>query len=221
MGLLVLGRGLVQFLVLAIRIVIDGGVDGFAPGLGAEGVYVFALGKLDGLYEGLAEIGKGRSSLELDLALGGGGEETPESGAEIAGGEIFAGEEIGDVAAHFVGSAGLRFLAGMVVAEVRMTGKEGSAAAVAIGEGERTQSGAVFSPCDRRAVLFKRDGSAIVFTCDGMTAFFDCDGRAVFFMRDGKAVFLNCDGRAAFLNGDRRAVNGATSRHGSLQKRRI
>ncbi len=36
------------------------GADGFAPGIGALGVDVFVLGEVQGLDEGLAEIGEGR-----------------------------------------------------------------------------------------------------------------------------------------------------------------
>lgn len=101
-----------------VRIIVDGGVYGFAPGVGAEGVYVFVLGELDGLDKGLAEIGQGGSGLGLDVALGDSSKEAAQGRAEIAGGDITAGEEIGDVAANLLGGPSLRFLAGMEVAEV-------------------------------------------------------------------------------------------------------
>jgi hypothetical protein len=76
-------------------------------------------------------------------------------------------------------------------AEVRMAGAARSAAAAAIGKGERTQAGTVVLMRDRRAVNFM------------------CDGRAVNFMRERRTVNYMCD---------RRAVNGAIGGHGSLQK---
>jgi hypothetical protein len=75
--------------------------------------------------------------------LGYGGEEAAEGGVEIAGGEIFAGEEVGDVAAEVFGGEGLGFFAGVEVAEVGMFGGAGSAAAAAVGEGERAEESAV------------------------------------------------------------------------------
>lgn len=42
-------------------IAFDGIADGFAPAVGAEGVDVFVLGNVDGLKEGLHEVGDGAS----------------------------------------------------------------------------------------------------------------------------------------------------------------
>ena len=61
----------------------------------AEGVDVLALGKMDGLDESLGETGEGVGGARLDVAADDGGQEAAEGGAEIAGGEVFAGEEIG------------------------------------------------------------------------------------------------------------------------------
>src|ERR1700719_932750 len=91
-----------------------------------------------GLDEGLAEIGEGGGGFGLHLALGYGGEEASESGAEVAGGHEAAGEVIGDILAGFLAGEGLRVLAGVERAEVRMVGA-GSAAVAAVGKGERTQ----------------------------------------------------------------------------------
>ena len=154
------GRNLVRVWARVFRHVIgnvvDGGADAGAPGVGAEGVYVFVLGELDGLHQGLAEIGESGSGSRFDLALGDGGEEAAEGSTEIAGGEITAGEEIGDVLAHFVGGAGLGFLASVKVAEVRIGGTVRSTATAAIGKGERTQRHAVLGAKSRHGSLQKR-----------------------------------------------------------------
>jgi hypothetical protein len=49
----------------------------------------------------------------------------PRAAAEIAGGEVFTGEEIGEVAGEFIGGAGLGVSAGVVGTEVGMVGKRG------------------------------------------------------------------------------------------------
>jgi hypothetical protein len=36
---------------------VEGGANGFAPGVGAEGVDVFVLGEMNGLEEGLGHVG--------------------------------------------------------------------------------------------------------------------------------------------------------------------
>src|SRR6266566_101271 len=87
-----------------VEVLADGIADGLAPRVVAEGVGVFVLGKMDGLDESLGEIGEGAG------------------GAEIAGGKILAGEEIGQFAGEFIGGAGLGVFAGVVGAEVGMMG---------------------------------------------------------------------------------------------------
>jgi len=168
-----------------------GSADGFAPVIRAEGIDVFALGEVQGLDERLAEIGEGGGCFGFHLALGDGGEEASEGGAEIAGGEIAAGKVIGDILAGFLASEGSGLLAGVERAEVRMTVAPGTAAVAAIDKHERTQRGTVVLTCDHRAILFLCDRSAVFFTCDR------------------RAVFLLCD---------RRAVDGAIGGHGSLQR---
>src|ERR1700724_2212218 len=91
-----------------------------------------------GLDQGLGEIGEGGGGFGFDLALGYGREEASESGAEIARGDEGAGEVIGDVLAGLLAREGLRVLAGVERAEVRMV-CAGSAAVAAVGKGERTQ----------------------------------------------------------------------------------
>ena len=76
------------------EVLVDGIADGPAPPVGAEGVDVFLLGKMDGLDEGLREIGDGARGAGFDVAADDGGQEAAESGAEIAGGKVLAGEEI-------------------------------------------------------------------------------------------------------------------------------
>ncbi len=120
-----------------------GGADGFAPGIGAVGVDVFVLGEGQGLDEGLAEIGEGGGGFGFQLALGDSGEEASEGGAEIAGGHIAAGKVIGDLLAGLLASEGLRFLAGVERAEIRMVGAAGNAAVAAVDKHERTQRGTV------------------------------------------------------------------------------
>jgi hypothetical protein len=125
--------------VAVIEVLADGIADGFAPGVGAEGVDVLVLGKRDGLDESLGEIGEGAGGAGLDVAADDGGQEAAEGGAEIGGGKVSAGEEIGEFAGEFIGCAGLGVFAGVVGAEVGMTGGAGSAALAAVGESETTQ----------------------------------------------------------------------------------
>ena len=81
--------------------------DGLAPGIGAEGVDVFVLGEVQGLHEGLAEVGEGGGGFGFHLTLGDSGEEASEGGAEIAGGHIAAGKVIGDILAGGFATKGL------------------------------------------------------------------------------------------------------------------
>jgi hypothetical protein len=106
-------------------------------------VPVVVLGKMDGLDEGLGEIGEGAGGARLDVTAGYAGDEAAEGGGEIAGGEVLTGEEVGEVAGEFIGRAGLGVFAGVVGAEMGMAGGAGSAALAAIGEGETTQGLAV------------------------------------------------------------------------------
>ena len=117
---------------------VDGVADGLAPGVGAEGVDVFVLGEMDGLGESLRQVGEGAGGAGFDVAASDGGEEACECGAEIAGGEIVAGEEVIEVAAEFFSGDGLGFFLGVVEAEMGMAGGNGSEAAAAIGEREMT-----------------------------------------------------------------------------------
>jgi hypothetical protein len=106
--------------MVVLRITFDGRVHGLAPGLGAIGADVFVLSDLDGLEKGLGEISKGGSGLGFDVALGGGGKEAAQGGAEVAGREITAREEIGNVFSELLGGLGLDFFASVEMAEKRM-----------------------------------------------------------------------------------------------------
>ena len=108
-----------------------------------KGVDIFVLGKMDGLNEGLGEIGQGASRARLDVAASYAGDEAAEGGAEIAGGEVFAGKEIGQLVGELIGGAGLGFFASVEAAEVGMPAGAGSAALTAVGEGEAAQGHAV------------------------------------------------------------------------------
>jgi len=112
---------------------------GFAPSVRAEGVDVFVLGYVQGLHERLAEIGERGGGFGFDLALGDGREEATEGGTEVASGDVGAGKVIGDVPACFLTGKGLRFLAGVEGAELRVAVLAGRATLTAIGEGERTE----------------------------------------------------------------------------------
>src|SRR5712691_3324500 len=95
---------------------------------------------MDGLGEGLGEIGEGAGGAGFNITADDGGQEAAEGGAEIAGGKVLAGEEIGEVTGEFIGGAGLGVFAGVVGAEVGMVGRAGLAA---VGKGETTQGLAV------------------------------------------------------------------------------
>ena len=78
-----------------VVVVVDGVADGLAPAVGAEGVDVFLLGDVDGLQEGLDQVGDGAGGSGPYIAADNGGDEACQGGAEIAGGNVFAGEEVG------------------------------------------------------------------------------------------------------------------------------
>lgn len=103
-----------------IAIFFDVRMDDAAPAVGAEGIDVFVLGKMDGLQESLAEIGERSGGFGLELSAGSRSENATEGEAEIAGGKIVAREEKTDVAADFFGGLSLSFSAGMEATEKRM-----------------------------------------------------------------------------------------------------
>jgi hypothetical protein len=95
---------------------VDGIADGFAPGVRAEGVDVFLFGNVDGLHESLGQVGDGVGGFGFYIAADNGGDEARHGGAEIAGGEVVAGEEVGQVFAEFSCGAGAGFFLGVVEA---------------------------------------------------------------------------------------------------------
>jgi hypothetical protein len=126
-----------------VVVVVDGGVDGVAPGIGAESLAVFVLGDVDGLQESLRHVGDGAGDFGFDVAADDGGDEAAQSGAEIAGREVVAGEVAGEVIAETLRGAGASFFFGVVVAEIGMVAEAWSAATAAIGERKHTQGHAV------------------------------------------------------------------------------
>jgi len=100
-------------------------------------------GVLDGLHESLGEVGEGVGGFGLYIAADNGGDEACQGGAEIAGGKVVAGEEVGQVFAEFLRGAGAGFFLGVVEAEVGMVADARGTATATIGERERTQGHAV------------------------------------------------------------------------------
>jgi hypothetical protein len=97
-GLLRFGLGVAGCGWEAVVIVdVDGGADGFAPAVGAEGVDIFVLGEVDGLQLSLDHVGNGARESGFYIAADYGGDEAGEGSVEIAGGEVVAGEEGGEV----------------------------------------------------------------------------------------------------------------------------
>jgi hypothetical protein len=121
-----------------VAVLVDGIGDGVAPAVAAEGVDVFVLGEADGLEERLRQVGDGAGGFGFDVAAHDGGDDAGEGGAEIVGGEVVAGEEVGQVLTDGFGGAGTGFFLGVVEAEVGMVAEARSAATAAIGEGEQT-----------------------------------------------------------------------------------
>jgi hypothetical protein len=126
-----------------VAVAVDGIADGVAPAVGAEGVDVFVLGDVDGLKQSLRQVGDGAGGSGFYIAADDGGDESCEGGAEIAGGEVVAGEKVGQVFAERFRGAGSGFFLGVVEAEVGMAADARSAAAAAIRERKRTQGQAV------------------------------------------------------------------------------
>jgi len=122
-----------------VAVVVDGVADGLAPAVGAEGVDVFVLGHADGLQESLGQVGDGASGSGFYIAAKDSGDEAPQSSAEIAGGEVIAGEEVGQVFAEGLRGAGASFFLGVVEAEMGIFAGARSAATAAIRESKRTQ----------------------------------------------------------------------------------
>ena len=117
--------GVIGLGIEVLEILVEGIADGFAPFAFADGVDEFFLREMEGLEEGLCHVSEGGGGFGFDVAAGYGGEEAGKSGAEIAGGDEIGREEIGEVLAEIFGGAGLRFFAGVIETEVRMSGRSG------------------------------------------------------------------------------------------------
>ena len=55
-------------------------VRGFAPGIGAESFTVFVLGDVDGLHEGLGQVGDSTGGSGFHIAANNGGDEASQGG---------------------------------------------------------------------------------------------------------------------------------------------
>src|SRR6266700_1553235 len=166
-------RGLFGFGVgreAVVVVVLDGVADGFAPAVRAEGVDVFVLGDVDGLHESLGQVGDGVGGFGFYIAAKDGGDEACQGGAEIAGGEVVAGEEVGQVFAEFLCGAGAGFFLGVVKAEAGMLADARSAATAAIRESKRTQGHAVVLTRGRRAADWTERGHKSLLRVE----FWDC-----------------------------------------------
>jgi len=135
--------GFLGLRIFVVRVQFDGLADGCAPAVSAEGIDVFVLGDVNGLYQALDHVGDGAGESGFYIAANDGGDEAREGGAEIAGGEVVAGEEVGKIFGEFLGGLDAGLLLSVIEAEVRMTSAARSAAAAAIGETEQTQGHAV------------------------------------------------------------------------------
>ena len=103
----------------------------------------FILGELLVLCDDLGKISEGGGGFGLDVALGGGGEKSAESGSEVAIGEDIGVEEMGDVATDFEGFESLAVLLAVGVTEAEVVGELGEGAAASVGEGEVAQAGTI------------------------------------------------------------------------------
>src|SRR5216684_7213525 len=92
-----------------VVVVVDGVADGLAPAAGTEGVDIFLLGEVDGLQESLGQVGDGAGGSGFYITAEDGGDEASQGGTEIAGREVVAGEEVGQVFAERLRGAGASF----------------------------------------------------------------------------------------------------------------
>jgi hypothetical protein len=93
---------------------------------------------MEGLEHGLGEVGESAGSARFQVAAGDGDKDAAEGSVEVVGGEIVAGEEVGEVVGDVFGGAGLGFFLGVVETEMWIGGDAGSAAAAAVVERETT-----------------------------------------------------------------------------------
>jgi hypothetical protein len=169
----------------------EAGGDLSAPDSAPEDVGVFVLGDLDGLVQGLSQIGEGGGGFGLEVTLRDSGEDTAQGGAEIAGGKVISEKERRYILTSLFRGLRLRFLLGVERAEMQVAGAARSAALAAIGKGESTQTGTVF---------FRFMG----------------DRRAVFSLTGRKTDVFLCARKTDFILCGRKTANGAVRGHGSL-----
>jgi len=93
--------------------------------------------------QSLHQVSDGVGGFGLYIAADNGRDETCQGGAEIASGEVAAGEEVGQVFAEGFCGAGAGFLLGVVEAKVGMVVDARGEATAATCESERTQGHAV------------------------------------------------------------------------------
>jgi hypothetical protein len=129
--------------VVVVVVAVDGVADGLAPVVGVEGLTVFVLGDVDSLQDSLRQVGDGTGGSGFYIAAEDGGDEVAEGGAEVAGGEVVAGEEVRQVFAERFYGVGAGFFLGVVEAEMRIFAGARSAATAAIRERKLTQGHAV------------------------------------------------------------------------------
>jgi len=97
------------------------------------------LGDVDGLQESLGQVGDGAGGSGFYITADHCGDEASQGGAEIAGREVVAGEEVGEVFAEFLRGAGAGFFLGVIEAEASVVADARGAATAAIRERKRTQ----------------------------------------------------------------------------------
>ncbi len=97
------------------------------------------LGDVDGLHKSLDQVGDGVSGFGFYVAADNGGDEACQGCAEIASGEVVAGEKVGQILAEFFRGAGAGLFLGVVEAEMRVAADARSAATAAIGKSKHTQ----------------------------------------------------------------------------------
>src|SRR5713101_5634961 len=118
---------------------VDGSAGGVSPAPGGEGLTIFVLGDVDGLQESLGQVGDGAGGSGFYITADHCGDEASQGGAEIAGREVVAGEEVGEVFAEFLRGAGAGFFLGVIEAEASVVADARGAATAAIRERKRTQ----------------------------------------------------------------------------------
>jgi len=106
----------------------------------------------------LDQVSDGVGSFRFYVAADNGGDEACQGGAEIAGREVLAGEEVGQVLAEAFRDAGAVFLLGVIEAEVGMFRNARSAATAAIRESKRTQGHTVLLTRGRRTADWTERG---------------------------------------------------------------